>query len=70
MFEAVDSQLISRSFSAGFEVFRLLGDDVVNLPVGDEGLRPIHSAILNGSADMLEMVLKAPRQGITRAESH
>lgn len=41
------------------QVFRLLGDDVVNLPVGDEGLRPIHSAILNGSADMLEMVLKA-----------
>eukprot|EP00435_Cladocopium_sp_Y103_P053519 s83_g17.t1 len=41
------------------QVFKLLGDDIVDSPVGDEGLRPIHSAILNGSPDMLELVLKA-----------
>ncbi|CAL1165662.1 unnamed protein product [Cladocopium goreaui] len=41
------------------QVFKLLGDDIVDSPVGDEGLRPIHSAILNGSPDMLELLLKA-----------
>eukprot|EP00434_Breviolum_minutum_P032122 symbB.v1.2.028409.t1/scaffold3009.1/size65478/8 len=39
--------------------FKLLGSDIVNIPVGDEGLPSIHSAIQSGSPDMLAMVIKA-----------
>jgi len=41
------------------EAFKLLESDIVNTPVGDEGLHSIHSAIQSGSPDMLAMVIKA-----------